>query len=133
MKVIVDTSVWSLSLRRKKEEEQPATLVLRQLIENHENIFLLGVIVQEILQGVKDNLLFQKIQNHVKAFSCLEPTQDDHIFCARLYNQCLSQGITPSTTDILIAGMAIKNNCYLLTVDKDFDYIAKYTQLKLLK
>lgn len=133
MKVIVDTSVWSQSLRKKKTEESPQTIQLRKLIENQESIFLLGVIIQEILQGVRDNILFQKIQTHLKSFTCLNPQKEDYISCAQLYNKCLSHGVTPATTDILIAHMTIKNHCHLLTTDKDFDYIAKYSELKLLK
>ena len=133
MRVIVDTSVWSLSLRRKKTVESSQTLMLKKLIENQETIFLIGVIVQEVLQGIQNNLLFQKIQKHLKAFSWLHPQEEDHIYCARLYNQCLSHGVVPSTTDILIAGMAIKHNCSLLTTDKDFEFIAKHSELRLLK
>ena len=54
MKVIVDTSIWSLVLRRHSPAQNPETEILGKMVENGENIFLLGIILQEILQGVKE-------------------------------------------------------------------------------
>lgn len=51
MSVLVDTSVWSLALRRKSPSEDfPAIGCLQQLITN-DQVVLLGVIRQEILSG----------------------------------------------------------------------------------
>jgi len=51
--VIVDTSVWSLALRRKEYKETRETKILKKLLQNEEEVYLLGIIFQEILQGIK--------------------------------------------------------------------------------
>lgn len=49
MSAIVDTSVWSLALRRKtSSDSSPAIALLRDLITN-DQVVLLGAIRQEIL------------------------------------------------------------------------------------
>jgi len=54
MKVVVDTSVWSLALRRNRtQEEPPQVLSLRELIADN-RVSLLGVIRQEVLSGIRE-------------------------------------------------------------------------------
>lgn len=133
MKVIVDTSIWSLALRRHAPSMNPETEVLRKIIEQGENIFLLGIILQEILQGVKEPVAFKRIKEHFDAFPMLEITREIYVKAAELKNHLSKKGIQVSTIDALIAAAAISNECYMFTNDKDFNHIAKHSKLKLLK
>jgi len=52
MKVIVDTSVWSLALRRNKDDSPAPVQELRHIIHDH-RVQMMGPIGQEILSGIR--------------------------------------------------------------------------------
>ncbi|MDI6745267.1 MAG: PIN domain-containing protein [Thermodesulfovibrionales bacterium] len=133
MRVIVDTSIWSLVLRRHSPVQNPETEILRKMIENGENIFLVGVILQEILQGVKERHDFIRLKERLDAFPMLEIEREHYVKAAELKNHLINNGVQISTVDALIATSAIVNGCYLYTNDKDFSHIAKHSKLRLLK
>lgn len=135
MKYIVDTSVWSLALRRKppKHTKKPlAVKKLSMLLEHGEIIYILGIIIQEILQGIKNQNQFDKIREALSYFPMLEANREDYMFAAELFNICRSKGVQASTGDFLISAVSIRNDCRLLTIDKDFERIARHTELNLL-
>ncbi len=133
MNVIVDTSVWSLALRRKSGQITPPVEKLIDLIQKEENIFLLGVILQELLQGIKFLKDFSHLIEKLSPFPLIEPNRKDYIDAARLRNHCSSKGTQAGTVDFLIASICIRYNCCLLTTDQDFKSIAGCSTLKLLK
>lgn len=132
MRVLVDTSVWSLSLRKKSPSGHPAVNKLTNLLESGEETFLTGLILQEILQAFKTDAAFSKIRRYLEPFPILEMHRDDYIASARLYRICASKGIVTSTADCQIAAAAIRNGCNLLTTDVDFRRIARVSDLKLM-
>lgn len=132
MKILVDTSVWSLALRAKKPHHVSEVQILARMIQGSMDIVLLGIILQELLQGIKQEAQFKKLLKAMDAFPLLEPTREDYVDAARLTNHCRSRGIQASTVDFLIATMAIRYNCQLLSCDRDFTYIAQYSDLKLI-
>lgn len=127
----MDTSVWSQAFRRQRPVDGPEIQKLRTLLEQEEEIFLLGVILMEILQGVKDRIYFERLKRSLSIFPLLEPTRDDYAYAAEIRNTCISKGIQASTIDFLIAAMAIRSNAYLLTSDKDFSHMAPMIPLKI--
>jgi len=131
LSVIVDTSVWSLALRRKEPSSHPEVKRLTELIADGQPIFLLGVILMEILSGIREPSQVQRIRRTLDAFPLLEPIRSSYINAAILGTICRSKGIQTGQTDLLIAQTAIEHNCYLLTTDKDFVEIARYSPLKL--
>jgi predicted nucleic acid-binding protein len=62
MKIIVDTSIWSLALRRKKKQSFSEVKILESLIDN-QRICMLGPIRQEILSGIKDSKQFLQLKD----------------------------------------------------------------------
>lgn len=132
MKYIVDTSIWSLALRRNTKPKSSAVEELQKLLEGGSPIFMLGVIYQEILQGIRHEDQFRKIRDNLRILPMIDVSKDDHEEAARLYSKCRSRGVQASTIDSLIATMAIHNDCTLLTTDNDFEHIAKHAPLKLL-
>ena len=135
MKVIVDTSVWSLALGRSSSEQQKISVAaskLNILLENGDRILLPGIIIQEILQGIKKQEQFSKVLKALTYFPIIEAKREDHIFAAKLFNLCRSKGIQASSVDFLISALSIQYKCHLLTNDTDFKHIAKHTNLKLL-
>jgi len=131
MKVLVDTSVWSLALRRKSPDTAPQVSHLQNLIEADQPIFLAGVILMEILQGIRNREQSVKIQRYLEAFPMLDLSRAGYLGAALLGSHCRSNGVQCNIVDILIAQIAITHGCHLLTADQDFVRIAKHTELKL--
>lgn len=132
MKCLVDTSVWSQAFRRRSRRETEEVRKLEILLKGGERIFVAGVIVQEILQGIRQPEQFRQVQEALSFFPILATAREDHVFAAELFNLCRAKGVQASTIDFLIASLAIRNDCALLTSDRDFQHIAKHTELSLL-
>lgn len=130
MKILVDTSVWSLALRRSATSVDPQALKLKELILAGESIWLIGVILQEILQGLTTSEQSLKLRQQLSAFPLIELTRSDYEYAAELYSTCRQKGVQASTIDFLIAAAAIRYECLLLTNDKDFVRMAEILPLK---
>jgi predicted nucleic acid-binding protein len=92
---------------------------------------ILGTILQEILQAFKNKTVLKRVTEHLDAVPLLTLDRDGYKAAAAIHRKCASKGITASTVDCQIAEAAIRNNCLLLTADKDFESIAKHTDLRL--
>ena len=131
MTVLVDTSVWSLSLRKDGPANHPAVKKLQSLLVDTQNIVLIGIILQEILQGFKHERTFSKVTTYFDAFPLLALSRKDFVAAAKLRRQAAAQGLTLSTPDCQIASAAIQHHCYLLTTDKGFSNLAQVVPLQL--
>lgn len=72
MNVIVDTSVWSLALRRKEPPNSSPAIILLQNLITDDQVVLLGSIRQEILSGIRSSEQFAHLKNYLRAFPNLE-------------------------------------------------------------
>lgn len=129
MKVLVDTSIWSLALRRKAKDlnsdEQRLVAALTELIREG-RVVLIGVVRQEILSGLKDSNVFEKLSQVLRAFPDETLNSDDYEEAARCYNQCRAKGIASSTVDMLICAVALRRQLAIFTTDPDFTHYAKH-------
>ena len=124
MKVIVDTSVWSLALRRSDQRDSRYVRELRGLIQDY-RVQMLGPIRQEILSGIRHTAQFNRLKNRLDSFPDLPILTEDYISAARFFNRCRSKGIQGSNTDFLICAVAVRNKFSIYTTDKDFDSFAR--------
>ena len=108
MKVLVDTSVWSLALRRGKQSMAAPAQELRQLIQDH-RVQMIGPIRQEILSGIRNDSQFNKLRKHLESFPDLPILTNDYVRAAKFFNLCRSKGIQGSNTDFLICALAVRN------------------------
>jgi predicted nucleic acid-binding protein len=131
MNVIVDTSVWSLVLRRGFRSDHPQAIKLADLLAEKRPVALLGVILQEILQGIRDPSQFDRIRRSLEAVELLDLGRDDFVAAAELWNLCRSHGVQASSTDCLIAAACLRHDCRLLTSDQDFQQMARFCPLQL--
>jgi hypothetical protein len=131
MTVLVDTSVWSLSLRKDGPANHPAVKKLQSLRLDTQNIVLIGIILQEILQGFKHEGTFIKVTTYLDAFPLLSLSRRDFVAAAKLRRQAAAQGLTLSTPDCQIAAAASQHHCNLLTTGKDFSNLAQLVPLQL--
>lgn len=127
MKVLVDTSIWSLGLRRRKPGGDPAstaTAELAALVEDG-RVAMIGPIRQELLSGVKERAQFERLREHLSAFPDTEITSSDYEEAASFFNRCRAKGIHASNTDFLICAVAVRNEYAIFTSDGDFAQFAK--------
>jgi len=132
IRLLIDTSVWSEALRRKEKSLNSSETLVRKIIENNDEIVIIGIILQEILSGITNQKQFLEIESILDDFSYIEITKEEYIHAAELRNMCKQKGITAGSFDFLIASLAIKNKLTVVTYDKDFINISKYTELKIL-
>ncbi len=130
MKVIVDTSIWSLALRRDKQSAFPSVQELRNLIQDH-RVQMIGPIRQEILSGIRSESQFKKLQKHLESFPDLPILTEDYVTAATFFNLCRSKRVQGSNTDFLICAVAVRNKFSIYTTDKDFKLFSKYIHVVL--
>jgi predicted nucleic acid-binding protein len=131
MRILVDTSIWSLALRRPSGVVNEEATLLRRIIEQGEDIYLLGIILQEVLQGIRNSNDFLSLKEHFKAFPLIDLTREDYTKAAELKNHLIRKGKQGSTIDVLIASAAISHHCRLFTADKHFTHIAEHSELEI--
>ncbi len=128
MKVLVDTSVWSLALRRGKQSIAAPTQELQQLIQDH-RVQMIGPIRQEVLSGIRNDSQFNKLRKHLESFPDLPILTNDYVRAAKFFNLCRSKGIQGSNTDFLICAVAVQNKFSIFTTDKDFELFSKHIKI----
>ena len=130
MKVLVDTCLWSLALRRSKEVINADAEEFKELIRLF-RVVIIGPIRQEILSGVSSKKQFSTLKNQLAAFTDLQLTQVDYERAAEIYNINRSNGIQGSNTDFLICAVSERYNIPIFTLDKDFNLYQKHTKIQL--
>lgn len=134
MKVLVDTSIWSLAFRRKSQHlnsnERMLVTELAALIDEG-RASIIGLVRQELLSGVKTEAQFENLRKMLRAFpdEPLEP--EDHETAAKFSNSCVAKGIAVSLTDLLICAVADRREMYVFTSDLDFKRYLDAIPLKL--
>ena len=129
----MDTSVWSLALRRDPPSSAIQVRTLIRAIETGETILTTGLILQELLQGFSGPRARQQILDRFSAVPLLIPDRDDHIRAAALRNHCRRAGIQIGTIDALLAELCIRHDLTMLATDNDFKHIAAHSALKIWK
>jgi predicted nucleic acid-binding protein len=130
MRVLVDTSVWSLALRRHTRREDPAVQELRSLIDEG-RVAMIGPIRQEILGGIKAFADFEQLRGHLQPFSDEPLETADFERAAEHFNTCRARGVQGSNTDFLICAVAERRNIPILTTDADFSRLVKVLPIAL--
>ena len=130
MKVLVDTSVWSLALRRSRAQTHPVVEELRHLIDEG-RVAIVGPIRQELLSGVKESNRFAELRDHLQAFSDEPLERADFERAAEHFNTCRARGVQGSNTDFLLCAAAERRGMPILTVDDDFSRFARILPIDL--
>jgi len=130
VKVIVDTCVWSMALRRGAPPPGPEVAELRQLIDDG-RVLMLGAIRQEILSGIRVRSQFEALRDHLRAFPDLPLSSEDYELAAEVFTTLRAKGIQGSNTDLLICAAAVRRNVSVLTTDHDFSRYRTAVGLKL--
>lgn len=131
MSLFVDTSVWSLALRRDSPPDVSEVGRLRDALEGGETVCTTGLVLQELLQGCRGPRDVRTIIDLFADIPMIVPIRNDHIDAARLRNACRRQGVQVGTIDALLAQICIRYGLLMLTTDRDFGHIAGSTSLRL--
>ena len=130
MNVLVDTSVWSLALRRNSPRGTPAENELVELIREG-RVLMLGAIRQELLSGIRSNEQFKKLRDGLRPFGDMVLEEADYEEAASCFNRCRARGVQGSNTDFLICAVALRRDAAVLTTDDDFEGFTRVLRLNL--
>jgi predicted nucleic acid-binding protein len=133
-RIIVDTSVWSLALRRRPKAVSSAERALSHLLRDmiiDGHVILIGVVRQELLTGINDPDAFENIRQYLHDFDDFPPDADDYERAAAFANQCQAAGIAATTVDMLLCSLAAGRELPILTTDRDFDHYRQHLPIRL--
>ncbi len=122
MRVLVDTSAW---VDFFNDHPSPEAEALAELIREEADVLTCGVIVAEVLQGLRRSSTRRTIERHFLDMEWLTPREPEtYLLAAGLYRDLRSQGTTiRSTIDCLIAALASERNALVLSKDRDIRLI----------
>jgi predicted nucleic acid-binding protein len=129
--LLVDTSVWSLALRRDAAASEPEVAFLRDALMGADVVVTTGLVIQELLQGFSGPKARAQIIERFAALPMLQPAREDHIAAAELRNTCRRAGVQIGTIDALLAQLCLGHDLTLLSTDKDFALAARHCALRL--
>jgi predicted nucleic acid-binding protein len=128
---MVDTTVWIDFFGGKPT---PEVQTLEHLIEIREDICVCGLILTEVLQGIRNDADYTLALSRFAAFLFLPIDQHTFVKAAEMYRHLRRQGITiRNAVDCMIAAVAIEHDIPLLHKDRDFNPIAEFCGLKVVK
>ena len=131
MRVLVDSAVWGLALRKRKTYAIPEeVLILTELIRNSQ-VVMIGPIRQEVLSGISDESKFMRLKDSLSGFpdSALQTIHFE--LAADFSNQCRRKGVQGSHTDFLICAVSVVEEAPIFTLDGDFEHYSKIIPIRL--
>jgi predicted nucleic acid-binding protein len=128
MMVLVDTTAWIDFFSARSYSHVKA---LENLVINREDICLCGIVLTEVLQGIRKDTEFERTRDLLTNLIFLPMYYSTFLRSAEIYRNLRRKGITiRKPIDCMIASVAIENEIPLLHNDKDFIPIEKHFGLK---
>jgi len=132
--VLVDTPVWSLSLRR-----HPVNLNAREAecLERLSGLTsanlaqMIGPVRQELLSGLREHAQFLRLRSLLHGFLDVSLFTEDYEEAASMSNACRRRGVAGSSTDFLLCAVAAQRRWQIFTTDRDFDRYSRILGVKL--
>jgi predicted nucleic acid-binding protein len=136
MNALVDTTVWSLALRRNQDDlnatEKTAVAELNDLVKEGRSR-IIGPVRQELLSGIKNISQYEKIRSALRAFRDELIETPDYEAAARANNDCRAKGVGVTSVDILICAVASRRQWAIFSTDPDFERYASILPINLHK
>lgn len=126
--VLIDTSVW---IDFFQASESSHALALESLIRDNNRAMICGIVLQEVLQGIRDEKSYALTKDRLSKLPYLEIEKETYLYASSLYRVLRAKGITVPPVDVTLAGLAVQNNIPLYTRDEHFKAIARHSGLKL--
>ncbi len=131
MTLLVDTSVWSLALRRDGTVEAREVIALREALDGADSVVTTGLVLQELLQGFSGPKAKEAIIERFGALPLIQPDRQDHVAAAEVRNACRKGGVQIGTIDALLVQLCGRYEMTLLSSDKDFANAARHVPFRL--
>jgi predicted nucleic acid-binding protein len=131
MTLLVDTSVWSLALRRDSAVDAKEVIALREALDGGDSVVTAGLILQELLQGFSGPKAKQAIIERFGALPLIQPDRQDHVAAAEVRNVCQRGGVQIGTIDALLIQLCGRYEMTLMSSDKDFANAARHFPIRL--
>jgi predicted nucleic acid-binding protein len=131
--ILLDASILSAAYRRNKRPAAPRApvTVLGRMIRANFSLGVPGIVLQEVLAGVRSHSQFQQLKSHLAAFPLLLATEADHVEAARITQACLVHKVLCSAAEALIAAQAVAAEARLFTLDRAYSAIAQHAGFQL--
>ncbi|MCY3559775.1 MAG: PIN domain nuclease [bacterium] len=124
--ILIDTSAWVEFLR---DTASGVCTRVEELL--NADIAICDAIRMEVLAGARDEMHLQSLRRLLARAVTLPTLPDDYDHAALLYRACRSGGETVrKLIDCLIAATALRNGTPVLHADRDFDVLARHSQLE---
>jgi len=129
--ILVDTTVWVDFFAARPTHQVAA---FEQQISEGQDICTCGVILTEVLQGIRDDRAFRKTKSHFENLLYLPMDRRGFVMSADIYRSLRKQGITiRKPLDCMIASVALSHDVPLLHNDRDFNPIEAHHGLKVVQ
>jgi len=132
--VLVDTSAWSLALRRRPHELNDLEQRFRREVEElvaEGRAQIIGLVRQEVLSGIAEAAFFDRLRRILRNFDDASIDSNVHERAAELWNHCRAKGVQGSHTDFLICAVAERQDLAILSTDPDFERYALHIPIRL--
>jgi predicted nucleic acid-binding protein len=121
--ILVDSSVW-IEYFRGTDDKLSATL--GSLILNDNRACICGTVLQEVLQGVREEKEHRLLKERLLSLPFYDADKSTFILAADIYRTLRKRGKTVPGADVLIAATAIENHLPLYSLDTaHFNLIAE--------
>jgi predicted nucleic acid-binding protein len=117
--ILIDTSAWIDFFR---EGNGRVADTVAHLIETDQAI-LTGVVIAELLQGIRGDKETQQLQELLGVLSYLEVQRKDWESAGQTLQDLRSRGITIPLSDAVIGAVALRHQLPVLTMDKHFEHL----------
>ena len=131
MTLLVDTSVWSLALRRDAAAASREVMALGEALQGADVVVTTGLVLQELLQGFSGPKAKDAIIERFGALPLIQPDRQDHVAAAEIRNVCRRAGVQIGTIDALLIQLCGRYEMTLLSSDKDFANAARHVPFRL--
>ena len=131
MNLFVDTSVWSLAMRRDRPSDDALVERLRAALTGGEAVFTTGLVLQELLQGFRGPAAREALLQRFGTLPLVMPDRLDHVAAADVRNRCRRTGVQVGTVDALLAQLCLRHDLVMLSADGDFRHLAEVVDLSL--
>jgi predicted nucleic acid-binding protein len=129
--ILVDTTVW---IDFFAGSPRPHVANLEQLLRTGEDICICGIVLAEVLQGIRSDSKYAKTKGYFQSLVFLPMTHATFLRSSQMYRTLRKKGVTiRAPLDCMIASVAIEHRVPLLHNDRDFDKIARHTNLPVVK
>src|SRR5262245_52999317 len=112
--VLIDSSVWIDYLAGARSG---LALQLDRWLADREPLATAGIILQEVLQGIRREREFNLVHSKLSRLAYLSASKSSHRAAALLFRKARALGVSVPSVDALIAALAVEHNSALFTAD----------------